>query len=92
MTRLSIPADAYIMPEDFVAIYDFNTHDTINALGIAASDIAEMGLREISRTVMQARQEQNFAKKEKAEYDTAIHSASEHPANATPTTLRPSRP
>ena len=72
LTRLSIPADAYIMPEDFVAIYDFNTRETINALGIAASDIAEMGLREISRTVMQARQEQNFAKKEKAEYDTAI--------------------
>ena len=41
---------------------------TINALGIATSDIAEMGLREISRTVMQAQRDQFFANREKSRY------------------------
>ena len=49
LTRLSLPAAAYILPEDFEGIYSFDTPTTINALGIATSDIAEMGLREISR-------------------------------------------
>ena len=69
MTRLSLPAVAYILPEDFEGIYSFDTPTTINALGIATSDIAEMGLREISRTVMQARREQNFAKDAQIGYD-----------------------
>ena len=69
MTRLSLPAAAYILPEDFEGIYSFDTPTTINALGIATSDIAEMGLREISRTVMQARREQFFAKDAQIGYD-----------------------
>ena len=69
LTRLSLPASAYILPEDFEDIYSFDTPTTINALGIATSDIAEMGLREISRTVMQARREQNFAKDAQIGYD-----------------------
>ena len=69
LTRLSLPAVAYILPEDFEGIYSFDTPTTINALGIATSDIAEMGLREISRTVMQARREQNFAKDAQIGYD-----------------------
>ena len=69
MTRLSLPAMAYILPEDFEGIYSFDTPSTINALGIATSDIAEMGLREISRTVMQAQREQNFAKDAQIGYD-----------------------
>ena len=69
LTRLSLPAAAYILPEDFEGIYSFDTPTTINALGIATSDIAEMGLREISRTVMQARREQNFAKDAQISYD-----------------------
>jgi hypothetical protein len=69
LTRLSLPATAYILLEDFEDIYSFDTPTTINALGIATSDIAEMGLREISRTVMQARREQNFAKDAQIGYD-----------------------
>ena len=69
MTRLSLPAMVYLLPEDFEGIYSFDTPGTINALGIATSDIAEMGLREISRTVMQARREQNFAKDAQIGYD-----------------------
>ena len=69
MTRLSLPAMVYILPEDFEGIYSFDTPSTINALGIATSDIAEMGLREISRTVMQAQREQFFAKDTQIGYD-----------------------
>ncbi len=69
MTRLGIETEEYFEHEDFRFIYDFNTHDTINALGIATSDIAEMGLREISRTVMQAQKEQFFAKQNQISYD-----------------------
>ena len=69
MTRLSLPAPAYILPEDFADIYSFDTPSTINALGIATSDIAEMGLREISRTVMQAQREEFFAKDTQIGYD-----------------------
>ena len=69
MTRLSLPAAAYILPEDFEGIYSFDTPTTINALGSATSDIAEMGLREISRTVLQARREQFFAKDAQIDYD-----------------------
>ena len=69
LTRLSLPTMAYILPEDFEGIYSFDTPTTINALGIATSDIAEMGLREISRTVMQARREQFFAKDAQIDYD-----------------------
>lgn len=69
MTRLSLPAMVYLLPEDFEGIYSFDTPSTINALGIATSDIAEMGLREISRTVMQARREQFFAKDTQIGYD-----------------------
>ena len=69
MTRLSLPTMAYLLPEDFEGIYSFDTPGTINALGIATSDIAEMGLREISRTVMQAQREQFFAKDAQIGYD-----------------------
>ena len=69
MTRLGLRADDYFSPDEFGHIYEFNTLAVINALGIATSDIAEMGLREISRTVMQARREQLFAKDGKIRYD-----------------------
>lgn len=70
LTRLGLRADDYFSPDEFGHVYEFNTHMTINALGIATSDIAEMGLREISRTVMQAQREQLFAKDSKNRYDS----------------------
>lgn len=71
LTRLSVNADEYITREDFEYLHDFNTLPTINALGIAASDIAEMGLREISRTIMSLRKEHFFENSGKAPYDKA---------------------
>ena len=69
LTRLGLRADDYFSPDEFAHVYEFNTPTTINALGIATSDIAEMGLREISRTVMQAQRDQFFANREKNGYD-----------------------
>lgn len=69
MTRLGLRADDYFTADEFAHVYEFNTPPTINALGIATSDIAEMGLREISRTVMQAQRDQFFANREKNGYD-----------------------
>jgi len=67
LTRCGINADEYFSFEDFQGIINFNTHDTINALGVATSDIAEMGLLEIAATVrnlqiMERRQNRTFAK------------------------------
>ncbi len=69
MTRLGLRADDYFTADEFAHVYEFNTPPTINALGIATSDIAEMGLRAISRTVMQAQRDQFFANREKNGYD-----------------------
>lgn len=69
LTRLGLPADDYFSPDEFAHVYEFNTPPTINALGIATSDIAEMGLREISRTVMQAQRDQFFANRARIGYD-----------------------
>lgn len=52
MSRLGINAEEYFEANDFRDVTNFNTQDTLNALGIATSDIAEMGLSEISKTVM----------------------------------------
>lgn len=69
MTRLGLRADDFFSPDEFAHVYEFNTPPTINALGIATSDIAEMGLREISRTVMQAQRDQFFANRTRIGYD-----------------------
>ena len=69
MTRLGLRADDYFSPDEFAHVYEFNTPPTINALGIATSDIAEMGLREISHTVMQAQRDQFFANRTRIGYD-----------------------
>ncbi|TDP56390.1 helicase-related protein [Aminicella lysinilytica] len=51
MSRLDIDADKYYSKEDFSAIKNFNSQDTLNAIGFATSDIAEMGLMPVSRTI-----------------------------------------
>ena len=51
LTRCGIDPQEYFSGEDFAHIYDFNTLKTLAILGAAASDIAEMPLREIASTV-----------------------------------------
>lgn len=50
-SRLGIDTDGYFELDDFRDVTNFNTQETLNALGFATSDIAEMGLTEISKTI-----------------------------------------
>ena len=74
MARCGIDTAEYFDREDFGAVVNFNTPQTLNAIGIATSDIAEMALREIClaiRNVQIAEKGQNrtFAPKPQSRYD-----------------------
>ena len=51
MARLGLDADKVYSPDDFAGISNFNTPEVLNAVGIATSDIAEMALLPVSRTI-----------------------------------------
>ena len=51
MARLGLDADKVYSPDDFVGISNFNSQEVLNAVGIATSDIAEMALLPVSRTI-----------------------------------------
>jgi len=83
MTRCGINADAYYDAEDFKYIRDFNTPNTVNALGIATSDIAEMCLLEIAATVRNLQKEEKkqirtFAKNEIPAHNEINNKNTEH--------------
>lgn len=74
ISRCGLDTNEFFDREDFADILNFNTPATINAIGIATSDIAEMALREISqsiRNVQMAEKDQNrtFAQRRQAQYD-----------------------
>ena len=74
ISRCGLDTNEFFDREDFADIVNFNTPATINAIGIATSDIAEMALREISqsvRNVQIAEKDQNrtFAQRTQAQYD-----------------------
>ena len=73
-SRCGMDTEAVFEREDFAEIINFNTPATINALGIATSDIAEMALREISQTIRDVqiadkRPNRTFAPKSQTRYD-----------------------
>ncbi len=55
MVRCGVDTDLYLDTEDFRSITDFNTPEMVNLFGVAASDVAEMALSEISDTVNKLR-------------------------------------
>ena len=57
MCRCGLEPDEYFDPEDFSEVFNFNTPETLNALGVATRDIAESGLIAIALTV-RSRQKQ----------------------------------
>lgn len=74
ISRCGLDTNEFFDRDDFADIVNFNTPETINAIGIATSDIAEMALREISqsiRNVQMAEKDQNrtFAQRTQAQYD-----------------------
>ena len=74
ISRCGLDTNEFFDRDDFADIVNFNTPATINAIGVATSDIAEMALREISqsiRNVQMAGKDQNrtFAQRTQAQYD-----------------------
>ena len=74
ISRCGLDTNEFFDRDDFADIVNFNTPATINAIGVATSDIAEMALREISqsiRNVQTAEKDQNrtFAQRTQAQYD-----------------------
>ena len=74
ISRCGLDTNEFFDREDFADIVNFNTPATINAIGVATSDIAEMALREISqsiRNVQMAEKDQNrtFVQRTQAQYD-----------------------
>ena len=52
LSRLGVSADQYFGREEFAGAVNFNTPETLNAVGFATSDIAEIALNEVSKTVL----------------------------------------
>ena len=47
MSRCGLEPEAYLEPEDFMPVFDFNTPATVAALGTAVSEISQQVLRQI---------------------------------------------
>ena len=74
MTRCGFNADDFYDFEDFKDIFNFNIPSTVISMGVAVSDIAEMGLREIEITVKniqknEQKRNRTFVKAKETEYD-----------------------
>jgi len=74
MTRCGFNADDFYDFEDFKDIFNFNTPSTVISMGVAVSDLAEMGLREIEITVKniqknEQKRNRTFVKAKETEYD-----------------------
>lgn len=72
LTRLGFDAKEYFDRTDFQSVVNFNTPDTLNALGFATSDISQMVLSEIGKTVKSLEKEnRTFAEKSQSVYTKA---------------------
>ena len=67
LVRCGLDPSEYFEDEDFRDVTDFNTPQTLNALGVAAGDISQMCLSAISRTVLTL---QRQPKKENRTFET----------------------
>jgi len=74
ISRCGLDTNEFFDRDDFEDIVNFNTPATINAIGVATSDIAEMALREISQSIRNVQitekdQNRTFAQRTQAQYD-----------------------
>ena len=91
MVRCGIDPAEHFRRDDFGYIGGFNTMQTLNALGTATSDISQMCLSEIARTVLplqrQEMQNRTFAQVQEEEYaitvnkETHIERSIDHDSN-----------
>ena len=78
MVRCGVDTDLYLDTEDFRSITDFNTPEMINLFGVAASDVAEMALSEISDTVNKLRKAERRKNRAFAGRETGRYNESEN--------------
>ena len=74
LTRLGFNAEPFVGAESFEWVHEFNTPATVNILGTATSDISEICLREIERTVKSVeksiqRENRTFDGRKETEYN-----------------------
>ena len=73
LVRCGLDPSEYFEDEDFRDVLNFNTPQTLNALGVATGDISQMCLSAISRTVLAGslQAEQNSLEETKAQLENA---------------------
>lgn len=83
MERCGVDTDLYLEAEDFRNITDFNTPEMVNLFGVAASDVAEMALSEISDTVNKLRKAERKKNRTFAGRETDQYNESENRGQVT---------
>ena len=74
MTRCGINAREEIQTQEFTFIKYFNNQEVLTTLGASVSDIAEMGLREIARTVASLQKSEKLKNRTIENIDKEIYS------------------
>ena len=77
MSRCGMNPDELFGHEDFLSVFEFNTPDTIAALGTAVSDVSERILRQIEAIVKKYEKENEYDKPELHESRGLQHSEPE---------------
>lgn len=74
MTRCGINAKEQIQEQEFSYIKYFNNQEVLTTLGASVSDIAEMGLREIARTVANLQKSEKLKNRTIEKFDKEMYS------------------
>lgn len=69
MSRLGVDTEDFFEADDFRGAVNFTTPDTLNAIGFATSDITEMGLAEVSRTILSLSRNRIIAENRNTDYN-----------------------
>ena len=87
-SRCTDDPDAYFEQEDFFNVFDFNTRQTVNALGNAVSSIAGRMFKEIEITIQEYNRSQQIERSqdhdERNDLHTGGRSADSRPETGTP--------
>ena len=67
LSRCGLAADAHFDPEEFMPVFDFNTPQTVYALGSAVSEISEEVLRSIEVTIKKYEREKLYERSQENE-------------------------
>ena len=79
-SRCTDNPDVHFEPEDFIHVFDFNTRQTVNALGTAVSTITGRVCREIERTIQEYNRSQSLERSQSHDERTDLHSGGRLPS------------